>query len=437
MGQKNAISAVAAFGVILTLSGCLGTGDGDGQVSRFRANPLGETSAKAAKTAQESRIISSLQTRRSALPQNSAFDQVAGPVLAANSRAAESELRSARLRAEAQSKNWLPSIGPRISLSSLGELVASMVIDAVIFDNGKKKAEREFARADVEVAAVNLAIDTNDRVHTALGLYLRGQEAREKAVLLHAAHKDMTHFEWIMNERVKGGVSDMSDLNVIRHKLARVQSDLNAETEAAKGAIAELNAMSVKKLGEVNGLADFSVAGSGAEALTVLLAEAEKDRAVAGARIDRAGYLPGLTASATVDASGNTGAGLNIAPQNGLSLGMGANLKAIEATAEAAGRRVNQAQEEAGRRLAKHEARLGALGRQVGEAGGLAQQAKANLDLFQSQYDGGQRQVMDVVGVYETWVAQEQARIVLKYEMAETRLEIARELGLLADGSDI
>jgi len=93
--------------------------------------------------------------------------------------------------------------------------------------------------------------------------------------------------------------------------------------------------------------------------------------------------------------------------------------------------------EEANRLLAKHEARLQALGRQVGEASGLAGQAKANLDLFQSQYDAGQRQVMDVVGVYETWVGQEVARIDLKYETAATRLEIVSELGLLADGSDI
>ena len=55
----------------------------------------------------------------------------------------------------------------------------------------------------------------------------------------------------------------------------------------------------------------------------------------------------------------------------------------------------------------------------------------------QSQYDAGQRQVMDVVGVYETWVSQEVARIALKYEMAGTRLEMARELGLLADGGQI
>ena len=428
------------MGLVIGLSGCMGLGPqgaDDDSVSRMRGGLLDSKAAAEHRTeAADSVILSDLQARRSALPEGSAFDKVAGPVLAANSRATESELRVARLRAEAQSKNWLPTLGPRISLSSLGEVLASLVIDAVIFDNGKKKAEREFARADVEVAAVNLAIDTNDRVHTALGLYLRGQQAQEKAALAQAALKDMGRFEYIMNERVKGGVSDLSDLSVIRHKLARIEAEYAGQAEAAGGAVAELNAMSVKSLSGVQGLADVRVARHDARALNVLLAEAEKSRAVAGAKIDRAGFLPGLTASATVTKTGTSGAA-DIAPENGLGLGTAVNLKAIKAASEAAGRRVNQAEEDANRKLAKAEARLAALSRQVGEAGGLAGQAKANLDLFQQQYEAGQRQVMDVVGVYETWVTQEQARIELKYEMAATRLEIARDLGLLADGSDI
>ena len=429
-----------SFGFVIGLGGCMSLGAqgaDDDSVSRTRGGMLdSKTAALHSKEASESILLSDLQGRRSVLPDGSAFDKVAGPVLAANSRAAESELRVVRLRAEAQSKNWLPTLGPSISLSSLGEVLASLVIDAVIFDNGKKKAEREFARADVEVAAVNLAIDTNDRVHTALGLYLRGQQAQEKAGLAQAALKDMSRFEYIMNERVKGGVSDLSDLSVIRHKLARMQADYTAEAEAAKGAVAELNAMSIKKLGGVQGLADVSIGRGDARALSVLLAEAEKGRAVASATIDRAGFLPSLTASASVTKNGVSG-GANVAPENGIGLGMQANLQSIKAATEAAGRRVGQANEDANRRLAKQEARLGALTRQVGEASILAGQAKTNLDLFQQQYNAGQRQVMDVVGVYETWVAQEQARIALKYEMAATRLEMARELGLLADGSDI
>jgi len=116
---------------------------------------------------------------------------------------------------------------------------------------------------------------------------------------------------------------------------------------------------------------------------------------------------------------------------------MGANLEAITATEEAAGRRVAQSQEEASRRLAKQEAETAALDRQLAEARALTGGAKANLDLFQSQYDAGQRQVMDVVGVYETYAAQAESEIAVKYDLVRARLDMAKDLGLLADGDDI
>jgi len=77
------------------------------------------------------------------------------------------------------------------------------------------------------------------------------------------------------------------------------------------------------------------------------------------------------------------------------------------------------------------------LDRQGMEAQALTAQAKANLDLFQEQYDAGQRQVMDVVGVYETYARAAQSAASLKYRAVLARLEIARDLGLLADGSEI
>jgi len=102
----------------------------------------------------QSEIIQNLLNRRSVLD-NGPFAQVANAVLAANSRAAEADLRAAKLRAEARANNWLPSIGPNVSLTSLGAVVSTMVVEQVLFDNGRKKAERDYAAADVEVAAVN------------------------------------------------------------------------------------------------------------------------------------------------------------------------------------------------------------------------------------------------------------------------------------------
>jgi adhesin transport system outer membrane protein len=414
----------------------MSTAEDGGAVSRFLSKDPAPKMTEAEKEAAESIIISDLQARRSALPPGSAYAQVAAPVLEAYSRPAEAELRSARLRAKAASKNWLPRIGPNISLTSLSDIVAQLVVEQVLFDNGRKKAERAFAKADVEAAAVTLAEDTNERVFTALTLYLQASKARERIALEHVTLKDMKRFEWVMDERVKGGVSDRSDLNVLRQKLSEIRSTLAAQQEGEVTALAELNAMSTRPLDDVAGLSDVAVVGTEAKPLSVLQAEAEKEREIVSAKMERAGLLPGVTAGGTLG-DGGTGIGVNVTSDQLLGLGTVDSMKALDVAREAANRRVGQAEEDANRRLRRLETRLSALSRQVGEAGALAQQAKANLDLFQRQYDAGQRQVMDVVGVYETFAARQVAQLDLKYELAETRLKIAREQGLLADGSSI
>jgi|GEM_PF-159140 adhesin transport system outer membrane protein len=389
-----------------------------------------------AKESAESLIISGLQSRRSLLPGGSAYDQVAGSVLAASSRASESELRAARLRAVAASKNWLPSIGPSISLSSLGDLVANLIVEQVLFDNGRKKAERAFAAADVEVAAVTLSIDTNNRVFTALDLYLKSQKAAEKSGLSTKAFNDMSHFEYIMSERVRGGVSDRSDLVVLRQKLAEIRSEMASNNEARNTALAELNAMSLHPLQDVRGVPEIDVNGLRTRPLPILLAEAEKERAIAEATMERAGNLPGLKATGSVGSSGNS-LGLNVTADKLLNLGTGATLQAIEATKEGAQRLVAQAREDSNRRLRALEAKLRGVERQRGESRNLTNQSKKNLDLFQAQYKAGTRQVMDVVGVYETYARQQQSAAELNYNSARIKLEIANEMGLLASGAEI
>lgn len=382
----------------------------------------------------ESTVIQGLLARRSVLPADSAYDRVSSAVLAANARAAETELRAARLRAEAASKNWLPTIGPRISLNSLGDIVSQIIIEQVIFDNGRKKAERDFAKADVEVAAVTLAEETNDRVATGLDLYLQAAEGREAAHLHRATLREMEHFEYIMAERVRGGVSDMSDLNVIRQKLSEIRASITANEEAAATALAELNAMSIAPQDDVRGLETLHISASAAQPLAVTRAEAERERSIAQARIDRADQLPGISAEAAIGE--NSGGGIT-AGGTAIGLGTGARLKSIEAANEAASRRVAQTNEDANRSLRKLEGQVAAKARQAQEARGLTAQAKANLDLFQAQYEAGRRPVMDVVGVYETFAARQSSEVSLKFESLRLQIELARVQGVLADGDQI
>lgn len=445
MGQGG-IRFAATVAALSLSAGCMGDMGDLPFVSRSNAGaeasvvPTSQAALRATPTTHDetlnadSPVIQGLLSRMSVLPAGTAYDQVATAVLAANARAAETELRAARLRASAASKNWLPTIGPRVSLNSLGDIITQIVVDQVLFDNGRKKGERAFAKADVEVAAVALAEDTNDRVATGLDLYLTAAEARESATVHRATLREMEHFEYIMTERVRGGVSDMSDLNVIRQKLAEIRAAIAASDEAASTAIAELNAMSIQPLNDVRGLESLTVSSTAAQPLAVTRAEAERERTIAQAQIDRANQLPGINAQASVGE--NSGAGITAGGMS-LGLGTGARLQAIAAAREAADRQVAQTNEDANRTLRRLEGQVAATARQATEARGLTAQAKANLDLFQDQYRGGQRQVMDVVGVYETFAARQVAEVLLKYEALRLQVELARVQGVLADGEQI
>ena len=165
------------------------------------------------------------------------------------------------------------------------------------------------------------------------------------------------------------------------------------------------------------------------------MAEAEKTRTIAAAKVERARQLPALSAGGTVGDSTNLG--LNVKSDQLIGFGTGASLKAIEAAKETAGRRVSQANEDANRQLRKLEGQIAAKSRQADEAANLTIAAKSNLDLFQEQYEAGQRQVIDVVGVYETFARQQQTEVTLKYETVRLKLKMAQIQGILADGNEI
>ena len=293
---------LAFFSMAMLLSGCMQGMTGDGSLSeRLSSARLGLASEQNEDTTtiEPSAIIQSLQSRSSAIRPGTAYATIAAATLASDARVAEAELRAARLRSAATDKNWMPSIGPAISLTSLGDMVANLVVEAVIFDNGKKKAERAMARAEVEVAAVSLVSDGNERVYEALDLYLTALEGGESQRLNREALLDMRRFRWIMNERVKGGVSDMSDLTILAQKIAEIESSMKDAQDKRDTALAELSAMTDRDLSDLNGIGALDMSAGNIETLGVVAAKVQSKRDQAAADMERAGNLPSIVASAS------------------------------------------------------------------------------------------------------------------------------------------
>lgn len=379
-------------------------------------------------------VFNDLLNRKSVLS-DGPLAQVASSVLDANSRTAEAELRAARLRSEAEQKNWLPRLGPNLSLSALGGAVAGLVVEQSLFDNGRKAAERDLAKADVQVAAVALAEDSNERVRQALELYLKAEAARARAGVNAASISKMEHFEYVMNERVRGGVSNRADLLLVQQKRNQMDSDLAADREASSTARAELDAMSAVPTTGITGLSAVTASAANAVPLSVLRSEAEAARSVANAKAQRGGILPGVNLTASVTSRGND-VGIGSSSQ-GIGFGTGASLAALDAKAEAAMAKVSQDREAANRRVASLDGQIASILRQASESKEIAAQASRNYDLFAEQLSAGQRSVPEVVGVFETKVRAEREAVSLVYELARLQIERAAILGTLVDGGRI
>lgn len=418
------------------LSGCTGATQTGAEATSLAQRPGQElTASRPERKVDASAVIAELAARRSIIPAGSGYDKIARAVLAADTGTARAELRVKQLQAQARAKNWLPSLGPTVSLTSLGSVATSLLLDQVLFDNGRRKAEREYSVADVEVAAINLSVDGNRRVHQALTLHVDAEAARARAAVAQAALKRLAEFDRIMTARVEGGVSNMSEQTVLRQKLIEMQAVLQSDRDTATLAAAELDAMAGMPVSTVSGLTQLPGNMPPVTPLAVHLAEAEKERTLAELKMARAGFMPGIGASTNLTGGGGLGVSGSIG--NGLKPGRAAALEAVTAGAEAAAARVAQAGQDVARKRQALEMKIANLDRQEAAQRDIAVQTRANLKRFEEQYKAGVRPLMDLVTQHESLAGMERDLVDMRHDRARARLDIARDIGLLADGAGL
>jgi adhesin transport system outer membrane protein len=423
--------AIPAFAIAALLAGCMD------QPSRMSTGaPLtgavGTEDVMAGSVAR-SNLIRDLQSRNSVLPAGGPFSVIAEQVLAASKGAAAAELRVAQLKAQAQSKNWLPQIGPTVSLSSLSGLVAGLALTQPLLDNGRRKAERDFAAADVEVAAVGLSMAMNQRVYEGLSYYINAQRAHAQAAVSRRAAEKLAQFEDLMKARVEGGLSDMSGQQVISQRYAEVQAQLAADAQAASTSEAQLAALTGVATRDMRGADTLRDMRQGPPALSVLRKQGESARVLAQVQLTKSDMLPGVTASADVT-KGGTNTGLRLTGLGILNPGASDTMQALRETATVVQRQNAEAAEAAQRRLVALAGEIDTLSSRTAQGAQVLAQTEANLELFTEQYKLGRRSLLELVGQYDAFAQLQRDQDSLRFEIALRSVEIARDLGLLVDG---
>ena len=328
--------------------------------------------------------------------------------------------------------DWLPQIGPVVTLDSLGMIAAQIVAEQALLDNGRRKAERAVAAADVEVAAVGLAEDMNDRVRQGLVLYLAAEQARAQAAVASRGVERLSAYQDMVQERVTGGLSDRSELQVVSQKRAEMQATFAGDMQAAERSLGDLAVLAGRPLAGLRGVEAMGAAD--AAPLSVLRAKGEGARALAVARAERAGALPGVAATASLDGEGAFRPGLRL---GGVSFGFGtgAKFRALDATPELVERQIAEAGQAAERRIITLQGESAELRLRQSQGAEVLRQTMGNLDLFVEQYRAGRRSLVELVGQYDAAVRLERDQAALGYEIARREVEGAALRGQLVDGA--
>jgi adhesin transport system outer membrane protein len=144
--------------------------------------------------------------------------------------------------------------------------------------------------------------------------------------------------------------------------------------------------------------------------------------------------LPGLAATAGIGSDGMnpglamTGAGL-------LNPGAGAEMAALDQTADVIDRQIATAAETANRRVVALESQIATLSTRQAQGAEVLRQTAGNLELFTEQYKVGRRSLLELVSQYDAYARLERGQASLRYDIALLQLEIARDRGLLVDGA--
>lgn len=435
--RASSLARIAAASLLAAgLSGCMeGT---PFPVGRSPFNPSTDSivAGKPGTTAQSSAIIADLSHRVSTLPASGPYAQISQAVLTDAKGSAKAELRVARLTAQAKSKNWLPQIGPSLSLTALGDLAAQILVEQVLWDNGAKRAERDYAAADVEVAAVTLSTEMNDTVAEGLKSYITALKARDQGAVADRSAAKIAEYDDIMRQRVEGGLSDGSEARILAQKLSEMQATAQADRDTATAAMTQLQSMTSRPMESYGTLNDLPLPEVLPDALSVKKAQAEAGRSEAEIKITRAGHLPTVAAQASAGTS-DPDIGLTVGIDQMLGFGTAETLAALDATKEAATARIAKARQEDAQTVASLRAKLVALEAKEARDGAVVEQTGSGLSMFTEQYRMGRRTLMELVNMYESYAQMAHAQAGLKYDIALIKLEIARQHGILVDGSSV
>jgi len=378
---------------------------------------------------------------------NRIYDTIARSLSEQSPLASKASLEGQKLLGEGYNQNRLPQVSPTSSVDDDGDLIGRLIVEQVIFDNGRFKAGKKLLTADESRAFSDYLIEANEDIATGIDVYLRAVRLQR---LLSASEKLALKYDdlhKIAIDRVSGGVGKRSESSLfeIRKLQTHAQSaSVRAELQSAK-----------TQLQTLTGKDSFSFVpqrfnfGPSREALAqdifetapaILRVKADVESRLAELEQAKANRLPALSFRGSLGAGTGLGLGaddqvndarLGLSVSQPLYWGKNLNTEAILKNIEAEELRVKRAKRDAKVEMAALDQQINALDGQLPNQQTLIDLAEKRADNFKTDFRAGAATMVEAISLLETLKTLQTQYIDMEHERLSAELQFARILGVL------
>lgn len=339
------------------------------------------------------------------------------------------ELEALRHKSKGHKRLRLPRISPIAALTSPGEVVARLLFEQVVFDNGRYRAGLAAIEAEEAKVQAEYQIAANDAVSEAIVAYLQADGYDARAALAERSSRLYQRFSKQANERLQGGVGSAPDVALFDLKAAEMKAAALDYNQVARQARQKFELLTGQSFPDVSPPV-MQIPFVDISSTPIYIASlAQSDMLLADADRAKAESLPSVVLSAIVEKDGSVGGEVGLDNWD-LLAGSAAN--------DAARSRHQQSLAQAAETLQDVKLRVQELrSKESGSlqsahnAHRLARMAKSDIGTFEQKLMAGQSQIAEAVSVISSAHRAEMNYISAQESLLTAQLEMARISGLL------
>lgn len=385
---------------------------------------------------------------------NPDYERVARAVEEANINAGFYNLEAQKLLSAANVQKRFPQIRPSISLDQNGIGVARLLVDQILFSNGRLKAGKIILNAQEAQAIAQYRMEANENVAQALVAYLDFVRYRETVAAADEVLSFYRRFEEMALARVEGGVANRTELRLFELKRAQAAAEKKEFIAELRRANTELELLTESEF-EVEGYSriDFASDYQDVDGDTSLIkndpilytpeyriALATLNERIAERKMAHAERIPELKLVGGFGLGSSQGllsnnslsfARLVFDGQNALNWGENLELDAREAQVLAAEATVEDRRRQINIALKSQNALIDSLVEQLDAKSGINDLAQQRAESFSEDFLAGAVGLLEVVSVLETVKSVKFEAISTEYLLHVTEVEKAAAIGVL------